>query len=242
MCLENLTRQNYLTHILVQNLMNSKKNCDWRGQWVIVKFRQELENVKLTNLTVCVTHEIKIPQRSTLDRDANRTYAARNEESAYVPYCTVHWRHGKWVRRSLGLGQPVRRRRTEPCSPCCSIRRRGHSTVHSVLLRTVRDAQYCPFKTWRGQSEIFDSFRRRPPDSSCFRQIRLSHVSERAGNSSVSNRKRSPLGFSNYLVKSVVKLREENFQNPTNWTLSKWIGSSLSFRTFPGCFFTFKVK
>lgn len=45
--LENITRQNYLTHVLVQKLLNSKKAGDWRGQWVIVKFCQELENVKM---------------------------------------------------------------------------------------------------------------------------------------------------------------------------------------------------
>lgn len=191
---------------------------------------------------MCVTHKMKIPQRWTLDRDANRTYAARNEESAYVPYCTVHWRHGKWVRRSLGLGQPVQRRRTEPCSPCCSsIRRRGHSTVHSVLLRIYR--------TWRSILSVQNlmrakrDFRFVSSKTSrlvVFSQIRLSHVSERAGNSSVSNRKRSPSVFSNYLVESFHEVREENFQNATNWTLSKWIssGSSLSFRTFiPWLFF-----
>lgn len=192
---------------------------------------------------MCVTHEIKIPQRSTLDLDANRTYAARNEESAYVLYCTAHWRHGKWVRRSLGLGQPVRRR-TEPCSPCCSIRRRGHRTVHSALLRihrTWRSNIVCP-NPWWGQSEIFDSFRRRPRELVVFSQRFVSLTSANELVIQVFQMEENSVGFT--ILSKALKVREENFQNPTNWTLSKWIssGSSLSFRTFPGCFFTFKVK
>lgn len=136
---------------------------------------------------MCVTHKIKIPQRWTLDRDADRTYAARNMKKART-YRTVHWRHGKWVRRSLGLGQPVRQR-TEPCSTCCSIRRRGHSTVQSVLLRIV--------PTWRSILSVQNLTRAKrdfrfvssvkTSRLVVFSQIRLSHVSERAGNSSVSN-------------------------------------------------------
>lgn len=127
---------------------------------------------------MCVTHKIKIPQRSTLDRDANRTYAARNEESAYVPYCTVHWRHGKWV-RSLGLGQPVRQC-TEPCSPCCSIRRRGHSTVHSVLLRSYRTSRsILSVQNSRAKRDFRFASSKTPRNSSCFRRfVSLTSASE----------------------------------------------------------------
>lgn len=192
---------------------------------------------------MCVTHKIKIPQRWTLDRDADRTYymlLAMKKARTYctVLYCTLKtWKVSPPFSRSRTAGPATAYRAMFSVLQHPAPRTRHCSFCACCCVSYLRDAQYCLSKTWWGQSEIFDSFPRRwPPDSTCFRIfVSLTSASElliqvfQTGEISVG-----------FLQLSCQK----RCQNLTNWTLSKWIssGSSLGSRTFPGCFFTFKVK
>lgn len=157
-----------------------------------------------------------------------------------VLYCTLKtWKVSPFS-RSRTAGPAVYRAmfsvlqhpapRTQHCSFCAA------TSISYVTLNIV-----CP--KLEGKARFSIRFVKDSSQLVVFSQIRFSHVSERAGNSSVSNG-RDLRWFSPTILSKAFKVREKNFQNPTNWTLSKWIssGSSLSFRTFPGCFFTLKVK
>lgn len=153
-----------------------------------------------------------------------------------VLYCTLKtWKVSPPFSRSRTAGPAAAYRamfsvlqypapRTQHCSFCLCC-----------CVSYLRGAQYCLSKT-RGQSEIFDSFRRRPPELVVFSQRFVSLTSASELVIQVFQMEENSVGFT--ILSKAFKVREENFQNPSNRTLSKWIssGSSLSFRTIPGCF------
>lgn len=80
---------------------------------------------------MCVSHKIKIPQISTLDRDAGRTYAARNEKKRVrtVLYCTL---------KTWKVSPPFSRSRT--AGPAAA-----YQAMFSVLQHPAPRTQNCSF-------------------------------------------------------------------------------------------------
>lgn len=124
---------------------------------------------------MCATHKIKIPQRWTLDRDADRTYAARNDMKKArtyrtVLYCTLKtWKVSPLFSRSRTAGPAAAYRAMFSALLQHPAPRTQHSSFcAAAYLSYVTLNILCP-KLDEGKARFSIRFVEDFPNSSCFR-------------------------------------------------------------------------